>query len=235
MKTVLVTRPEPGATRTAERLVALGFNPLVLPLTEIQPLPVQSPGGNYDAVTITSANALRYIPEDILAPLYHLPCFVVGEVTAELARNTGFMHVVTGDGDGASLAGKVNNSTPSSASLLYLTGQVRSSRFETIIGQSGRVVTPVAVYDTILKSYETDYLARLLKPLPVDVCLLYSTKGAEAFMDAIRKAGIQHLFEKTEFLCLSNSIAAVVSGQAFGRIATASLPDEAALLELLKA
>ena len=35
MKRVLVTRPEPGASRTAARLEADGFAPIVLPLTEI--------------------------------------------------------------------------------------------------------------------------------------------------------------------------------------------------------
>lgn len=235
MKTVLVTRPEPGATRTAERLAALGLTPLVLPLTEILPLPVEKLSGHYDAVAITSANALRHAPEDILASLYHLPCFVVGEATAALARSNGFKRVLTGNGDGTSLAAKVNNSTPSGTNLLYLTGQVRSSQFETIIGQSGRVVTPVAVYDAILKSYETDYLTELFKSSPVDFCLLYSMRGAEAFLDAIKSAGVIHLFENTEFLCLSANIEAVISGQGFGSIRIAIRPDEAALFELLSA
>lgn len=235
MKTVLVTRPEPGATRTAKRLSARGFNPIILPLTEIQPLYVQALSGKFDAVAITSANALRHAPREILTPLHNLPCFVVGETTAEIARSTGFKKVITGNGDGISLAGKVNSSTPVKTHLLYLTGRVRSSKFEDIVGRTGRAVTSIAVYDTILKSYETDYLVALLKRFPVDACLLYSTKGAEALMGAIRKTQIQYLFEKTEFLCLSDGIAAVVSGQEFGYIVTASLPDETALLELLKA
>ncbi|MGB5801993.1 MAG: hypothetical protein WBG88_17980, partial [Mesorhizobium sp.] len=37
---VLVTRPEPGAAGTAKRLAALGFEPVLLPLTQTVALPV---------------------------------------------------------------------------------------------------------------------------------------------------------------------------------------------------
>ena len=36
---VLVTRPEPGASRTATRLRAAGHVPVVLPLSEVRPAP----------------------------------------------------------------------------------------------------------------------------------------------------------------------------------------------------
>lgn len=44
---VLVTRPQPGATRTAGRLADLGYEPVLMPMTRpylSQPLPDASPG-----------------------------------------------------------------------------------------------------------------------------------------------------------------------------------------------
>lgn len=41
---VLVTRPEPAAAATARRLAALGFEPVLLPLTQTRPLPVAVEG-----------------------------------------------------------------------------------------------------------------------------------------------------------------------------------------------
>ena len=234
MKTVLVTRPEPGATRTAERLTTLGFRPLVLPLTVIRSLPVAIPDRQYDAVAITSANALRHAPQVSLRPFLHLPCFAVGEATAELARRAGFEHVYTGNGDGALLAGAINDSIMPGAGLLYLTGRIRSPLFEEISGRTGRIVTPVAVYDTLPEIYDTDYLTGLFNTLPVDACLLYSVGGAEAFIGTIGKTSIHHLLESAEILCLSAGIAAVVSGQGFGRVRTAIVPRETALLEMLR-
>ena len=60
---VLVLRPEPGASATAQALRRMGFEPLVLPLTVIQRLtPVFAPSVEHDAVIVTSANALRHAP-----------------------------------------------------------------------------------------------------------------------------------------------------------------------------
>ena len=57
-KTVLVTRPLPAATRTADRLRVQGYVPLLLPLTEIVPLNPTVPEGTFNAFVATSANAL---------------------------------------------------------------------------------------------------------------------------------------------------------------------------------
>ena len=81
---VLVTRPEPGASETAQRLEALGFLPLKLPLHEIRPLPVNAGTmpGKTAAVAVTSANAVRHAPGALLERLSGLPCFAVGETSA---------------------------------------------------------------------------------------------------------------------------------------------------------
>jgi uroporphyrinogen-III synthase len=235
MKSVLVTRPEPGATRTAERLSALGFQPLVLPLSEIRPLPVPQVLGHYDAVAITSANAMRHASDEFLATLYHLPCFAVGNATAQTAHAKGFKKVLSGNGNGASLADQINKSTAKNALILYLTGRVRAPQFEDVLGLSGRTVIAIPVYDTILKHYEADYLADLFKTSPVNICLLYSKRGAAALFAMIGKNNISHLFENTRFLCLSDDIAFIVSGQGFRQVHVARVQDEAGLFELLYA
>lgn len=98
---VLVLRPEPGATRTAERLRDLSFLPIVYPLYTVEPLPWSLPETALDAVLLTSANALRH-GGPALASIARLPAFAVGEATAEAARAAGFKAVQTGGGDAAS-------------------------------------------------------------------------------------------------------------------------------------
>jgi uroporphyrinogen-III synthase len=234
MRTVLVTRPEPGATRTAERLRALGFTPLLLPLTKIVPLDIKPPGGPFDAVAITSANALRHTPEIFLATLLDLPCFVVGEATGAIARSMGFRLVVAGDEGGASLAWKINVSLPAGARILYLTGRVRSPELEQTVERARHQIIPVECYDTVLTGYSADYLRDLFCGNPVDACVIYSRQGAEAFNELIRMRMISHLFEKTQFFCLSRSIAHVLSGNKNSAIRIAATPDETALLALLQ-
>jgi uroporphyrinogen-III synthase len=52
-----------------------------------------------DSVLLTSANGARHAGPE-LASFLHLPCFAVGEATAEAARAAGFQDVVAGKGDG---------------------------------------------------------------------------------------------------------------------------------------
>ncbi len=98
---LLVLRPEPGASETAERARAMGLEPVVVPLFAIKAVagpPVEA--GLYEAVLLTSANGARHAPAGLTA----LPCFAVGESTAAAARSAGFDEVRTGPCDGAAAA-----------------------------------------------------------------------------------------------------------------------------------
>ena len=96
---VLILRPEPGASATAARARSLGLVPYVFPLFTIRPLEWQAPDpAGFDAVLLTSANAARHAGAG-LAPFLGLPCYAVGEATAQAARAAGFADVRTGAAD----------------------------------------------------------------------------------------------------------------------------------------
>ncbi len=232
-KTVLVTRPLPAATRTADRLRALGYLPIILPLTEIVPLNPAAPDGAFDAVVATSANALRHASGELLAPLLQLPCFTVGDATADAARARGFETVTTGDGDGEALADTIVEELRSAGSLLYLTGRVRSPGFERAVTLAGFHCAPLAIYDTISVSYTTDFWMKSLGSRSIDYCLLYSRMGSAVLSVSIEAAGLGHVFDKTIFLCLSERIAESISGLKEPDIRVAGRPDKDALFDLL--
>ena len=54
---VLVTRSEPGASETAERLAALGYTPIIEPVFAIEPIAAAIP--DFDVLAFTSANGAR--------------------------------------------------------------------------------------------------------------------------------------------------------------------------------
>src|ERR687892_342553 len=99
---VLVTRPEPGASQTAKRLQAAGFSPLVLPLSEIRALPADSVPETFDAVAVTSANAILHASRTLLDRLAGSRCYAVGQKTAAAALQAGVSDIVTrpGEADG---------------------------------------------------------------------------------------------------------------------------------------
>ena len=97
---ILVLRPEPGASETAARARKLGLEPVVAPLFTVRALPWEAPDPTaFDAVLLTSANAARH-GGDELARLTVLPCYAVGEATAQAARAAGFENVAAGAADG---------------------------------------------------------------------------------------------------------------------------------------
>src|SRR3546814_7342675 len=89
MARVLVTRPEPGASATARRLAALGHDVMTAPLFFVHSVEWTPPGEQFDALMLTSANAVRLagpLPDRWLA----LPCYAVGNGTAHAAASYGF-------------------------------------------------------------------------------------------------------------------------------------------------
>ena len=68
----LVLRPEPGAAATLERLAAAGVVGEAMPLFRVLPRAWSPPAGAFDALLLTSANAVRHGGEG-LARVRHLP------------------------------------------------------------------------------------------------------------------------------------------------------------------
>jgi uroporphyrinogen-III synthase len=100
---VLILRPQPGAGETAARASAMGLDPVVAPLFTIRRLPWSPPDpAGFDSVLLTSANAAR-LGGGGMTPFLALPCYAVGERTADAAREAGFRDIRTGPGDGEAL------------------------------------------------------------------------------------------------------------------------------------
>lgn len=128
---VLITRSEPGASETAQRLAGLGYSPIVEPLFALEPVPASLP--DFDALAFTSANGVRAFAK--LNNRRDAPVFCVGTRTAEAAREAGFSDVAMADGDVGALVRFVAERLPPGARLLHsgnedsrgdLSGQLRA-------------------------------------------------------------------------------------------------------------
>ena len=92
MRPLVILRPEPGASATAARARERGlevrlhslFAPVALPWTPLQE--------DFDALLVTSANAVR-----LAGSLPRLPVHAVGEASAAAAREVGLEVVTTGE------------------------------------------------------------------------------------------------------------------------------------------
>jgi len=232
---VLVTRPRPGAARTAATLARQGHVPLVLPLTDItaiDPGPVPE-AGDFDAVAVTSQAALRHLPAAWRKTIGRLPLYAVGAATAEAARPDWQGEVVSADGDAAALADLLSARIPH-ARLLYPCGRTRTPLLEERLAAAGMTVRAVEVYATRRLAVSSGEIDSAAVGGGIDAVLVHSAAGAAALADFMSQGAVAPLFEHSRLLCISARAARALGGGFGDRIAVAAHPDEAALLALLE-
>lgn len=232
---VLVTRPEPGASDTAERLAELGFEPDVLPLSETVSLAVTgfAGAGEVDLVAVTSANAMRHAPPDLINALASKQCFAVGERTADACRQSGFLRVVSADGDAAGLAEMIIDRSSEGTRIGYLCGKVRRPDFEAELARNRRLVIPIETYDTKPLMPSAMEVQQAVGGASVDAVLVYSAETARQLSRLLEQPPIAKLLKDAVFCCLSQRIALDLAVDP-ARIRVAPRPEQEALFGVLQ-
>lgn len=232
---VLVTRPQPGADESAARLRALGFAPIVLPLTTIVPCkPTLLPDPmECDAVALTSVNAVRYAPAELLAGLAGKPAFAVGDVTAAAAREAGFTVVRSASGDARDLVRLVAATLPAGARLLHLAGAHRTEGFAEALEQAGYAVEIREIYRAKEIDHSPAFLRERLSGTEIWGAMVMSPRGATLLKVLVQTEEFTEAFERAVFFCISDRAAAPLAVVAPGRIVVSPAPSEDAVLHAM--
>jgi uroporphyrinogen-III synthase len=231
---ILVTRPERDAARTAEKLVALGHQVTIDPVLVVEPVAFEPPTGSYQAITVTSASALRMIERDSRLWSYRsLPLFAVGAHTASAARMTGFETVHVAEGDADALARLISTMLEPGARLLYVAGEEQSRDLAAMLEPAKISVDTLVVYHARLARQLSDATQRALEQGALDAVLHYSPRSAANFVALAEKAGQGAALRRLHHYCLSVAVAAPLNA-AGATTEVAATPDETALLRLLE-
>ncbi|GJE53878.1 uroporphyrinogen-III synthase [Methylobacterium thuringiense] len=225
---IWVARPEPGAARTAERLRALGHEPLLAPVLFVVPSEGPRPRGAFDGVLLTSAQGAGLLAAAGLAS--DVPVFAVGRRTAEAARAAGLARVVAAEGDAATLARRVAASLRPGACLLHVAGEDRKAEPGASLDAAGYRVT---VWEA--------YAARAVDALPAPVTealgdgslaavLHYSRRSTATALRLTQTAGLDGAFRGVEHYCLSADVAVPLVEAGLVAHFVAARPSEDALL-----
>lgn len=225
---ILLTRPEPGAALTAERLRRLGHGVVRDPMLRIVETGAPLPEGPFDAVAFTSPNAARAVA----GRLAGLPAFAVGSRTAAEARAAGFADVMDCAGDAAALARTLAEMLKPGARILHPAGEDRAADLAALLAARGLSVIPHIVY----RAPEAEALGMesraALRDGTLDAALHFSPRTVRALLRCVSEAGQMEPFRMLRHFCLSQAVAAplAVAGMA---ITLAPQPHEEALLALL--
>lgn len=234
---VLVTRPKLSAARTAERLISMGHEPILLPLSVAMHDPQAAAEAfrtPYAALAVTSAEALRAIAATEIRPSIDIekPLFAVGDATAAAARSAGFGEVHAGAGDGEDLADLIaGSSVDLGEGILYLAGRPRAQTFEERLDALRLYVRITEVYEMVPVEYQRADLADILVTSRPEAVLLYSRENAQRFFD-LATPHAEALYDM-QILCMSDRTAAGVPAEYSRHIRVAKTPSEDALLTLL--
>lgn len=209
MKPVLILRPEPGASATAARAIALGLEPIVRPMFRIVPRQWDAPDpARFDALVLTSANGVRQAGA-ALDTYRHLPVFVVGSATAKAACVLGI----------ADMTVDTHN-----ASHLFRTIERQGlTRPLHLAGEDQTPYPDLPFQMTTIVVYASEAQAITL-PEPPYVVLLHSARAATHFTLQCRTPA------DVDIVAISEEVAAVL-GRSWRSVTVADAPQDEAMLE----
>ena len=213
MRRLFLFRPEPGARHSADQARAMGLDVALIPLFAIEPIEWKAPDpADFDAILLTSANAVRYCGEGIDS-LRGLPVHCVGEATALAANLAGLGVASVGRSGIDELLGTI----PGTTRLLHLCGEDRRGPAD-----NSHAVTCVAVYRAVPTERPSE-----LDQLPGTVAAVHSPRAAQ------RLAGLvdDQVRAKVRVAAISPA-AADAAGAGWESVEAASEPNDSALLAL---
>ncbi len=232
---VLVTRPEPDASREAEELAARGHEAVLAPLLNIEfarDVPVDLAGAQ--ALIVTSRNALRALASRReLEDARKLPLFAVGEATSRTARELGFTEVITGPGRAADLvelvAGRLN---PKRGTLVHLAGETLAYDLKPALAARGFTLRQPVLYRAVPAQALPPRALSLLAAGKLDGAILLSPRTARTFASLIERHGRVRQESGPVCYCLSQAVAEAVAPLGF-EVRVAAGPREEDVLALL--
>jgi uroporphyrinogen-III synthase len=225
LKRIWVTRAQPGAQATAERIAALGFEAVVAPVLAIRELPATIDLAGVGALAFTSANAVRAFAGRCQAR--ELPVFAVGAATAAAADEVGFSQVESADGDVAGLALLIaRRAADLTGFLLHPAAAEPAGDLAGALKRAGIEARAVALYETIPVEVPKSVLDALGT---ISAVLVHSPKAARRLAAMFAGRPLKHM---TAY-ALSPEVCAPLADLGLAQTITAPLPTEDALLSLL--
>jgi uroporphyrinogen-III synthase len=222
---IWITRAQPAAEATAERVREMGHEAVVSPLIELRPVEAHIDLSGVAALAFTSANGVRAFAD--AEPRRDLTVFAVGGATAQAAKAAGFRGVLASDGDVAALAERiVARKRELKGTVLHPGAAEPAGDLCGALTEAGLEARPLVLYEAVDVQPDAAAEADLAE---IDTVLLHSPRAAATLAAWLAKRPRPGL----RALCLSSAIARPLAKTPLRQLASAPFPIEAALLNLI--
>lgn len=246
---MLITRPEPGAGETAERIRQLGFEPVQAPMLRVKVLPVRLPvrspvrlPGGVQAILVTSGNAIAGLSEIDRS----IRLLAVGDATADRARAAGFTDVTSAGGDAGDLAELVSRTlAPSAGALLLVCGRGHGQPLAATLRRPLSLTGTPGVVEGFRVLRRVVYAAEPVRQLPtaavtvmragqLRAALFFSAETARQFVLLACRHRMQETVRGVAALAISAPAGVALSVLPWGDVSIAARPNQDELLALLR-
>jgi uroporphyrinogen-III synthase len=230
---VLVTRPEPDAQATVQRLAALDIEALAAPLMSRRTLETSLPQADgFAALALTSANGLRALADrGVVERFVRLPVFAIGGRTTIEARGMGFSDVVNAGGTLTDLANRLAYARLEGP-IFYPAGKHLTGDLAKSLAPFGVMVVTARLYDMVPVDALPDAVLAGLESGHIGSVLLYSRRTAELLVKALDGRLDRTQRSRIAMLCLSEAVAEPLMAARFNRVSLADYPSEEAMMAL---
>ena len=224
---VWVTRAQPQAEATAERLRIMGFEPVVAPVLAIRPVADAALDlAGVNALAFTSAAGVSAFVSLLAASdrdsARELAVFAVGAATAAAARAAGFADVTSAEGDVHALEALIAAAPRRPGLVLNPTAAEPAADLAGLLADRGLAARSVVVYETAEVAFDP--------PENLWGVLIHSPRAARAVARLLLTTDVSEL----SAFAISPAAAAPLAEREFRRIVAATFPNEATLLNLLQ-
>ncbi len=230
---ILITRPEPGASDFARKIIRAGFQPLVESLSSVEFTPKPNANfRNFQAFLLTSANGVRALANQ--TDIRSTPLFAVGSRTADTAQKLGFKNIENANGSGEDLLQLIiTKLSPSLGNLLHVSGVQVGFNLTKPLAKSGFNVEHISLYKvTPVKSLPTSCAAGLASG-SISYATFFSSQSSKTFVQLVAKASLMHSITHTIAVAISPGAAEPLAILPWHKILIAKQPIASEITKLI--
>lgn len=227
----LITRAEPGASRTAKALKALDIEPVIAPFLTIRDADtITSDLSRVQAIVFTSPNGVRAWAK--LRPERKPAAWCVGDATEAAAREAGFTQTRSAGGDSTALVEKLAASLePEKGALLHVRGAHTAGDVSGALMRRGFHMQETIAYRADAAPVLPATAKTALEQKQLSAVLFHSPRAAAAFTALVEDAELNASLKGLIAAAISLATADNLIAADWGAVRIAETPDEAALLD----
>ena len=208
---ILLTRPLDDCVEMILKFKSLGHQVSHLPLLKIVKEDFEEINfSQYKGIIFTSANAIKYL--DYTNIDKNIFCFCVGDATEKKARSSGFLNVISAEGNVENLRELIlQNFEKNKGKLLYISGATISEDLDQQLLKEGYDIKRVINYRAIHNNKFDDNFIKKLKLEMPDMVYIYSQNSAASFLEFIKIHKFEGLWMSTNLMCIGEKTSSILN------------------------